>query len=618
MIFMDFNKIHFDGEIDFSPKSNDTTNANFLMWLTDQQYDEFAKRAGIEIENNTDNQMNVYANVSFNACEQIIGERYFAQHTSVEVTYQQGDEQQVIKSVELNADEKTVLYENMKKYAKSEDVRLADEIRASQKEILADLGNSYGNILAGDFAFDGNIQIFTNNFGGIEQYANVILNDVTLDELAKRVDLYERSGVNDFNDLLYNTDVTLETHIEIEDGKFSYLVLEIQSDELGWGYLNVPLSTEDQKIAVEKFNEYAATHEKEDYSNNDFINDAEKMRDFPVLTKEEFLASYSYLTEAEYDNTVELYQQRFLDILDKMGYKLVENDNGESYSVYDVHNGAYKEDHDGNILLFSNAQDICTAPLIETELKENYLNDLNESAERECVEFSEATPNTYSDWMDFANRCIDGECSIEELNFYETYQTDFDDIFMLSGGYSKIDLTAVYALAEEQGEWKAIAHDDVYNARFADILNGVGFQLESHENGICARDIQLNEYVTEIDEDTIAYFKSAMEVVERLDTFISDSFINDLEDEFADWNMEGEMPDSNFGAWLEYAEKCKSGTEQEQEFYDGHKNEFKDMKLIANDIDKVDISKVAGDVEKGREDQKQNPNKKKNDYTDRD
>lgn len=36
---------------------------------------------------------------------------------------------------------------------------------------------------------------------------------------------------------------------------------------------------------------------------NHFLSDAEKMRDFKELSKEEFLASYSYLTEAEYDNT---------------------------------------------------------------------------------------------------------------------------------------------------------------------------------------------------------------------------------------------------------------------------------------------------------------------------
>lgn len=36
---------------------------------------------------------------------------------------------------------------------------------------------------------------------------------------------------------------------------------------------------------------------------SDFCGDAEKMADFRILTKEEFLFSYSYLTEEEYDLT---------------------------------------------------------------------------------------------------------------------------------------------------------------------------------------------------------------------------------------------------------------------------------------------------------------------------
>lgn len=39
---------------------------------------------------------------------------------------------------------------------------------------------------------------------------------------------------------------------------------------------------------------------------DNFINDKDKMRDFVKLTKDEFLASYSYLTEAEYEATHKL------------------------------------------------------------------------------------------------------------------------------------------------------------------------------------------------------------------------------------------------------------------------------------------------------------------------
>ena len=37
-----------------------------------------------------------------------------------------------------------------------------------------------------------------------------------------------------------------------------------------------------------------------------FADDVEKMRDFKELTKEEFLESYSYLTEEEYNATLEV------------------------------------------------------------------------------------------------------------------------------------------------------------------------------------------------------------------------------------------------------------------------------------------------------------------------
>lgn len=40
-----------------------------------------------------------------------------------------------------------------------------------------------------------------------------------------------------------------------------------------------------------------------EYADANFINDKEKMRDFKELSKKDFLLSYSYLTEQEYDNT---------------------------------------------------------------------------------------------------------------------------------------------------------------------------------------------------------------------------------------------------------------------------------------------------------------------------
>ncbi len=49
-------------------------------------------------------------------------------------------------------------------------------------------------------------------------------------------------------------------------------------------------------------------YEISEIASKSFINDWEKMRDFFALTKEEFLHSYSYLTENEYDATDDYYQ----------------------------------------------------------------------------------------------------------------------------------------------------------------------------------------------------------------------------------------------------------------------------------------------------------------------
>ena len=58
------------------------------------------------------------------------------------------------------------------------------------------------------------------------------------------------------------------------------------------------------------------THEKVDYENcGDFLDDEEKMRDFLYCSKEQFLASYSYLTETDYELTRCRLLRRFVDAI---------------------------------------------------------------------------------------------------------------------------------------------------------------------------------------------------------------------------------------------------------------------------------------------------------------
>ena len=56
-----------------------------------------------------------------------------------------------------------------------------------------------------------------------------------------------------------------------------------------------------------------------------FYKDKEKMHDFFILSKEEFLQSYSYLTEEEYDNTKQIVDEECLmspQLFDKVKARL--------------------------------------------------------------------------------------------------------------------------------------------------------------------------------------------------------------------------------------------------------------------------------------------------------
>lgn len=57
----------------------------------------------------------------------------------------------------------------------------------------------------------------------------------------------------------------------------------------------------------------------------DFINDDEKMRDFFKLTKEEFLSSYSYLKEKDYEETKNIVEITKLSILKDLKQNIEHN-----------------------------------------------------------------------------------------------------------------------------------------------------------------------------------------------------------------------------------------------------------------------------------------------------
>lgn len=68
-----------------------------------------------------------------------------------------------------------------------------------------------------------------------------------------------------------------------------------------------------------------------EYADANFINDKEKMRDFKELSKKDFLLSYSYLTEQEYDNTAREMLKKLYERLKQIDDELaLEYEDGET------------------------------------------------------------------------------------------------------------------------------------------------------------------------------------------------------------------------------------------------------------------------------------------------
>jgi hypothetical protein len=75
----------------------------------------------------------------------------------------------------------------------------------------------------------------------------------------------------------------------------------VDGTERFWFGLKDKLQPIDEYISKIKQSSEYKTYLKKDT----FVDDQEKMVDFALLTKDQFLASYSYLTEEEYDKTKE-------------------------------------------------------------------------------------------------------------------------------------------------------------------------------------------------------------------------------------------------------------------------------------------------------------------------
>lgn len=102
-----------------------------------------------------------------------------------------------------------------------------------------------------------------------------------------------------------------------------------------------------------------------EFVSGNFIEDDEKMFDFKLLTKDEFLSSYSYLTEEEYNNTVDLCYNNERIKTNDVSQEAIDEAVERGWSVEDAVKGyAIFEDHGSDItidgsLIVMRIDDIC-------------------------------------------------------------------------------------------------------------------------------------------------------------------------------------------------------------------------------------------------------------------
>lgn len=90
--------------------------------------------------------------------------------------------------------------------------------------------------------------------------------------------------------------VLKQEEINLEGVSFDMLYAYFMEDDSTSGFID--------RQYIEDLISDVKENEKEGKEVNNFLDDEEKMRDFHVLSKEEFLLSYSYLTEEEYHATL--------------------------------------------------------------------------------------------------------------------------------------------------------------------------------------------------------------------------------------------------------------------------------------------------------------------------
>lgn len=123
---------------------------------------------------------------------------------------------------------------------------------------------------------------------------------------------------------------------------------------------------------------------------------------------------------------------------------------------------------------------------------------------------------------------------------------------------------------------------------FKEMLDIMEFKLIREQDCYCLIDKQGGNLGNIESEE----FLTAMQIADRLDNYIEDYYIHDLEEEYEGvTDNEDSIPDT-IQEWLDFAKKPEN-----KDFVSAHQHEFDCLDMLINHIDEVDLYKIASSIE---------------------
>ena len=129
-----------------------------------------------------------------------------------------------------------------------------------------------------------------------------------------------------------------------------------------------------------------------------------------------------------------------------------------------------------------------------------------------------------------------------------------------------------------------------YTTVFKEFLDLIEMELVRYEDGFGVIDLQ-GANLGDIESDR---FQNASDLIDRLDLYINDYYITDLEEEYTEYfdTPDGESPYHTAEEWCEMFKLAAFKTSAAAQFISEHLHEFQLLDLILNHAHEVNLDDV--------------------------